>query len=806
MPAKQKLPAIAVTWIAVPLVLLTLCLVAALTPPAAFGEAHYEGISADGDVAVFSTVDSLVAGDTDFQRDVYVRAADEALGYVTREVSLGPAGGNDAYPAQFHFVDAAGEEVFFSTDERLAGADTDSATDIYVRDLTDNTTTLVSAGAASCASGGCGNGNFDAGAVPDGMVDGGARVFFVSAERLAAPDVDASPDLYLRDLESATTTLVSRAGLPCSGSCGSGAAAVFFQGASGDGSKAIFTTAEALVSADGDSEADLYVRDLLGSQTQLVSEPGAGPEACPEGENCEPANSGISADGSNVFFETIEQIAGADDDELQDVYDWSGGSAVLASVGPSPGGDPAHAVYEGSSADGSEAFFATAERLVGADTDDAQDIYVRRDGSTTELVSAGDPSCAASECGNGSGTALLEWISSDGSLAVISTAEPLTAADGDTRADVYSRQLPGGPTALVSLPGPTCTDPECGDGNHDAAFSGASADGSSLFFVSDEALTPPATGDPSGPGDRDEQTDVLERGGGTTTLVSAGQVNGSGPYSGNGPHDAQLRGVSVDGDHAFLFTKEQLTGEDSGTGDDVYMRAGGGTVLVSRGNDAALEEALAPPGPVLIGTDPKSPGAATTVRVLGSEPVEASIKLYATSDCAGEPVATGVASALEDPGIAVTVDTGTTTTFRAIAEAGGFVSPCSGAVTYTHNASSGGGGGGGGTQPKAPSAPAAPVLEVGAAVELLAPQSRITFGPAFKTRIRRPVFRFTDATGQTGTLFICKLDRRRWQSCSSPTKLRKLDRGRHVFQVKGVNAEGLWEARSTKRAFKLVSR
>jgi hypothetical protein len=84
--------------------------------------------------------------------------------------------------------------------------------------------------------------------------------------------------------------------------------------------------------------------------------------------------------------------------------------------------------------------------------------------------------------------------------------------------------------------------------------------------------------------------------------------------------------------------------------------------------------------------------------------------------------------------------------------------------------------------------------------------SRITFGPAFKTRARRPVFRFVDATGQPGTSFICRLDRRRWRPCSSPLRLKHLRRGRHVLRVKAENAVGEWEQRPTKRAFKLVRR
>jgi hypothetical protein len=799
MPPKQKLRA-ALAGLAV------LAATALGAPVAQGSDAHYEGISADGEAAVFSTVDKLVLGDTDIQRDVYVRDFEEGLGFVTRVASLGPTGGNDAYAAQFLAIDPAGEEVFFSTRERLTAADKDAAIDIYVRDLALNKTTLVSAGAASCAASGCGNGDVDVGAVAEGIVGDGNDVFFVSSEKLAAQDGDESPDVYLRDLEAATTTLVSAAGSPCSGSCGSGAQPAFFQGASADGANAIFTTAESLVGADADGEADLYERKVSSGETKLVSAPGAGPEACPAGHNCEPVNSGISADGSHVFFETNERISAGDGDQAQDVYDWSTGTASLVSTGVSGGDGTANALFEGSSADGADVFFVTAEQLVGADTDSAQDVYVRHDGSATERVSAGDPSCAASDCGNGSSPALLQWVSADGALAVLSTAEPLTAEDGDAKADVYSRHLPGGPTSLVSRPGPTCTDPGCGDGNFNAIFSGASADGSHLFVVTAEALAPPATGDSTGPGDRDERTDAYERSGGLTSLVSAGQLTGSGPYTGNGSFDAQLQGASADGSRAFIVTKEQLTAEDSDVAEDVYMRSGGGTLLVSRSNDAQLESELAPPGPDLLGTDPESPGAATSIRVLGTEPVgEATIKLYSSSNCTGEPVATGTAAQLEDPGIPVSVAPGSVTTFRAIAEAEGFVSPCSGEVTYRQLSEESEEEEGGGLVIQKPQAKAPPPPGPLVLIPHVVPQTRITFGPAFKTRIRRPVFRFTDTTGQQDTRFVCKVDRAAWKSCSSPHKLPKMSRGKHVFRVKGVNAVGVGEAKPTKRAFKLVA-
>jgi Tol biopolymer transport system component len=777
----------------------------ALAAPAARGaDARYEGISKDGGIAVFSTTDKLIPGDTDVQSDVYVRDFEEGLGYVTREASLGPTGGNDAFPAQFLAVDPTGDKVFFSTRERLTAADKDTATDIYVRDLAENETTLVSAGDASCSGSGCGEADVDVSAVPGGVVDEGLKVFFVSSERLSSEDTDNGADIYVRDLGGERTKLVSAPAPSCAGSCGSGVKPVIFQGASADGAKAIFTTTEALTGGDGDEELDLYERDLEAGggagETKLVTTPGGGPEPCPSGANCKPATSSISSNGSHVFFETSERIAAGDADSKQDVYDWSGGTATLASVGPAGENGALDARFLASSENGGKVFFATADQFAGADSDSAVDVYVRTGGST-ELVSEGDPACAP--CGNGGEAPELEWVSPDGSLAVLRTAEKLVKADKDSKADVYSRQLPGGPTALASLPGPSCGDPQCGNGPHDAGFAGASADGSRLFFVTNEALAPSEPeGDPTAFGDSDAEFDVYERSGGATKFISSGQPNEEGVYRGNGAFPAQLRNVSATGLLAFFTTKEQLTEADVNPGEDIYQRMGGATLLVSRGNDAGLEAILAPPGPTLEGTNPESPGASTSPKVIGTEPVKAAIKLYSTANCSGEPVATGSAAQLEEPGIAVQVPVGSSTTFHATAEAGGFVSSCSGEVTYKQLSEEPAGGGGGPVQK--PEAKVAPGLGPLIPIPHEVPQTRITFGPAFKTRIRRPTFRFTDATGQQDTKFICKVDRAAWKSCSSPLKLAKVSRGKHAFRVKGVNALGVWEAKPSKREFKLV--
>jgi len=795
---------------------------AAFGAPAAFAApSQFNGASAGGDVVAFTTTDQLVDGDYDAFRDIYVRSRDPELGvYVTREASVGPNRGNAPYDAQFDAISSDGSRVFFSTVESLVEEDKDRSSDVYVRNLATNTTELVSRGEAACAGEGCGNGEFDAAFVPGGMAAGGDRIFFATTEKLSPEDGDTALDVYMRDLSAGTTTLVSRGAASCAGEgCGNGSAGALFKQASESGEKVVFTTTEALSSEDTDTSLDIYQRDIGAGTTRLVS-PTTG--SCPEGVNCNPTFRGAATDGSHVFFESSDRIVGEDTDGVQDVYDWSGGTGAvsLASIGAEGAGNGAYDVtYAGNSADGATAYFETSEPLdPSADTDVARDVYARSGGATT-LVSTG----AEGEGGNGLEAATLDWVSPDGSTAAVffSTAESLSSEDTDTSQDVYERS--GGTTTLIS------TGPEPVAPDRNASFVDASVDGSLAFFVTSQSLVE-ADGDP-------EQKDVYARSTGAspaTSLVST--VEGGG----NGSHEANLVGMSSDGLHAFFSTQERLSPDDLNSELDVYQRYAGETELISGGNG---ELRLGPSPPSLASTTPGSPGESTTPSVVGHADSGTAITIFASGDCSGEPArapgggaAGGSAAQLASPGIAIAVEGGSTTMFSAFAEnpSTGDRSECSNSISYAQytppaeeggeegsgggeeggggeggpggQSGAGGGGATGGETATAPVASPSPAPTYGpSAKPFVTPVARITFGPSFKTRKRRPVFRFADVTGQPGTKFICKVDRRRWHNCGSPAKLRKLGRGRHVFHVKAVNALGVWQAAQVRRAFKVVA-
>ncbi|MFL5900378.1 MAG: TolB family protein [Solirubrobacterales bacterium] len=755
--------------------------------------ATYDGIAADGHLALFSTAEQMVPGDTDHEQDVYVRAKDPTLGeWVTREVSIGPLGGNDAYLAQYDSVSSDGSKAFFSTREPLVPADGDRKEDVYMRDLTTNTTTLVTQGDSSCAVEGCGSGAADSSFVPGGIVASGERLFFATTEKLNLADGDNSLDIYMRNLASGKTVLVSKGASSCAGAnCGNGPQPAIFEQASADGKKVFFTSTEGLVAGDEDGQVDIYERDLGGETTKLVSVPGVCPPSLPVGQTCDPTFGGASSDGSHAFFESNERISEADEDSSQDVYDWSGsGPAALASTGPSGGNGAFNATYSGTSGATGAIYFETSEAIEPADKDTGQDVYVRAEGAT-KLVSTG------SESRNGPAPASFQWASPDGSspVAIFSTTEALEPQDTDTSVDVYERS--GGTTTLIS------TGPEGGNSAFSAAFAQASSDGSHVFFVTAEQLVEE---------DEDESADLYLRSGGETELVSTGPIGGNGFFS------AGLHGVSSDGSQAFFVTRERLTVDDDfANEDDVYSwtagKTGPSTLLVSVKNSSEL--VLGPPPPFLEGTSPASPAETTEPSIFGQAEAGATITIYANSSCSGESVPPGGdAEELAGAGIPVSVAPGTKTTFYATAELEGIVSPCSNGVAYVQEAASppppppkeegGSGGGGTGTGPgggidgfgngnrNGPSGPS-----------FLTPETTITFGPAFKTRKHKVVFRFTDATGQPGTDFACKLDRHRWKGCGSPKRLKKLAFGKHAFAVKAVNQVGVWDA-PVKRAFKVV--
>jgi hypothetical protein len=266
---------------------------------------------------------------------------------------------------------------------------------------------------------------------------------------------------------------------------------------------------------------------------------------------------GTSADGTRAFLQTTESLVAADTDSSMDVYERSNGSTTLLSTGPNGGNGAFSAIFLTASEDGSRVFVRTAEKLVAADTDNAQDIYERSNGSTT-LISTGPNG------GNGSFNVVFDRITPDGSKVFFDTLESLVAGDSDSSRDVYQRA--GGTTTELSVGSISGIDPL------DAFFDGMSQDGSAVFFHTDETLVS---------SDIDTMQDVYKRESGTTTHLSIGPAGGNG--NDDFDYDAFFAGASADGGKAWIKTDEALTFDDTDTFDDIYQVSAGGISRISAG-------------------------------------------------------------------------------------------------------------------------------------------------------------------------------------------------------------------------------
>jgi hypothetical protein len=529
------------------------------------GGAEFISASRDGSHVFFESSQKLTEDDNDAFRDVY-----ERTGSVTTLISKADTGVVTSNPggAVFKGSSADGSHVFFETEQQLTDDDEDMILDIYER--SGGVTTLISKSAVGVPE--PTTGDVD---LVDTSADG-TRVIFLSDQQLAEADHDSFLDVYERS--GGVTTLLSQ---PAPGVTSSDAPA-FFQGASSDGTRVFFTTTQQLTGDDHDTDLlDVYERfggvsTLISTSTNGIDDPNTGAAGF----------AGASGDGTRVFFVSDRQLTSDDHDtDLLDVYERFGGVTTLISTSTNGLDDPntGLAFFQGASGDGSRVFFVSDQQLADEDHDIFQDIYERFGGVTT-LISQPEPGVASSDAG-----ALFRGASDDGTHVFFESTQKLTDLDTDDSRDVYQRS--GGVTELVSAPAGV-EDPTEGD----AAFVGASEDGTRVFFRTSQRLTAE---------DNDSnRLDAYERSAGTTILASK-------PEAGVPEPDGDVffftpRGVSRDGSRIFFQTDQRLSSDDGDVGFlDVYMSA-----------DLAPQPAAAPPAPPL----PKAPAPVAPNTTLKKKP------------------------------------------------------------------------------------------------------------------------------------------------------------------------------------------
>lgn len=303
--------------------------------------------------------------------------------HLTQRVSVATDGtqGNDisgrfSRPA----TNADGSVVAFdSIATTLVPGDKNKAGDIFVRNRTTGTTTLVSVSSAGV------QGNGDS-ARPDISADGRYVVFDSSARNLVdARDRNGTFDVFVHDMQTGTTTLVSQSLSGGTGNNGSFGASI-----SANGRYIAFTSdATDLTTQSVTGARDIFVRDMVTGTTSVAS---IGQDGNADGVAAHSAS--ISRNGRFIAFSSYGSgLVDGDTNDAFDVFvrdrklETTTRVSVDSSGNQSNGGSDSPSI----SANGKTvAFSSDATNLVIGDTNTVRDIFVHTMGvGETTRVSVG---------------------------------------------------------------------------------------------------------------------------------------------------------------------------------------------------------------------------------------------------------------------------------------------------------------------------------------------------------------------------------------------------------------------------------
>jgi RHS repeat-associated protein len=329
------------------------------------GDSSEPSISDDGRFIAFaSEASDLVAGDTNFTTDVFVR--DRVAG-TTRLASVSLTGTAGNARSRNPMISADGRFVVFdsrSTDLVVGGGA--FVPNIFVRDLVAGTTRRVS----SAPDGSEANVN---NVLPYISPDGRFVTFESFATNLGINLGGApQPQVYLRDLQTGALELISIT------TTGKGASGGNFAGPiSTDGHFVVFESGGGDV-LPGTCCGSLYIRDRV---TQTTSRINGGSAVFPH----------MSADARFVLFGSFSQLLPQDTNANADAYllDRSNGQLALVSMTPSGNAGAGDSFPAAISPDGRfAAVFSSAADLVLNDTNGFQDVFLRDGGARGDFGEA----------------------------------------------------------------------------------------------------------------------------------------------------------------------------------------------------------------------------------------------------------------------------------------------------------------------------------------------------------------------------------------------------------------------------------
>jgi Tol biopolymer transport system component len=404
------------------------CAPATVMSPQGDGEGSAPSLSSDGRFMAFaSSADDLVPNDAGFS-DIFV--FDRATCDIELvSVSLAGTGGNG------HSFDPAisddGRFVVFESSASNLASDTNSSSDIFLRDRLLGTTAVVSvdSNGVQPASG------LSRSAEISG--NGQVAIFISLATTLVPGDSNGEADVFVRDLVAGTTDRVSVSSTGTQGDSPS-VIGVSEPALSADGRYAVFASLmNTLVPGDLNGLSDVFLRDRSAGTTVRVSVTSAGQEVSTP--SLSPA---ISDDGALVAFENVSSFNLAPGDGTCDgifLREIALSATSCLPLRPPTGFPGASATKPRLSGDGRYVAFRSQGSYVAGDSL-TPDVYVqdRQTGITRRASTA-----SLGIEGNSTVTSGRPGLSADGQfVAFASFASNLVPDDTNAFADVFVAHWP----------------------------------------------------------------------------------------------------------------------------------------------------------------------------------------------------------------------------------------------------------------------------------------------------------------------------------------------------------------------------
>lgn len=343
-------------------------------------------VSGNGRFVVFgSTMADLVPGDTNEQRDVFVRDLRSGRTERVSVSSAGQQGDGDSAVYGRPDISSDGRFVtFVSAATNLVPGDTNARIDVFVHDRQTGATERVSVSSTEE------QGNQDSAYFGSQISDDGQVVAFHSNSSNLVPgrqDVGAN-QVFVRDRRTGTTVPAS---VSSTGELSGYFAVVGFDLSATGRHLAFVTQSSNVVAGDTNEAEDVFVHDRESGLTERVSVASSGAQT-PRFDGWSSGVS-ISADGQRVAFASSSSfLASGTPPGAWHVYVRDRAARTTAMVSVTPAGAPslggAGASF-GISSDGRSVVFATgADDLVPGDVNGQSDVFVRDlEAKATERVS-----------------------------------------------------------------------------------------------------------------------------------------------------------------------------------------------------------------------------------------------------------------------------------------------------------------------------------------------------------------------------------------------------------------------------------